>query len=69
MLVCDPGQSSLQHFNSTPTSFKGSPQYEHICDKCGFPKNSLEKYVNMFEEKNIKYENLQIRRCQNGNGK
>ena len=30
ILACDPGQSSLQHFNSTPTSFKGSPQYEHI---------------------------------------
>ena len=30
-------------------------KFSNICDKCGFPKNSLEKYVNMFEEKNIKY--------------
>lgn len=30
-------------------------KFSNLCDKCGFPKNSLEKYVNMFEEKNIKY--------------
>ena len=30
-------------------------KFSNICDKCGFPKNSLEKYINMFEEKNIKY--------------
>ena len=26
-------------------------KFSNLCDKCGFPKNSLEKYVNMFEEK------------------
>ena len=30
-------------------------KFSNLCAKCGFPKNSLEKYVNMFEEKNIKY--------------
>ena len=30
-------------------------KFSNICDKCGFPKNSLEKYINMCEEKNIKY--------------
>ena len=30
-------------------------KFSNLCDKCGFPKNSLEKYINMFEEKNIKY--------------
>ena len=30
-------------------------KFSNICDKCGFHKNSLEKYINMFEEKNIKY--------------
>ena len=30
-------------------------KFSNICDKCGFPKNSLEKYINMFEEKNVKY--------------
>ena len=30
-------------------------KFSNFCDKCGFPKNSLEKYINMFEEKNIKY--------------
>lgn len=30
-------------------------KFSNLCDKCGFPKNSLEKYVNMFEEKNMKY--------------
>lgn len=30
-------------------------KFSNLCDKCGFPENSLEKYINMFEEKNIKY--------------
>ena len=30
-------------------------KFSNLCDKCGFPKNSLEKYINMFEEKNVKY--------------
>ena len=30
-------------------------KFSNTCDKCGFPKNSLNKYVSMFEEKNIKY--------------
>lgn len=30
-------------------------KFSNLCDKCGFPKNAIEKYVNMFEEKNIKY--------------
>lgn len=30
-------------------------KFSNLCDKCGFPKNSLEKYINVFEEKNVKY--------------
>ena len=31
-------------------------KFSNLCDKCGFPKNSIEKYINMFNEHNIKYE-------------
>ena len=31
-------------------------KFSNLCDKCGFPKNSIEKYINMFNERNIKYE-------------
>lgn len=31
-------------------------KFSNLCDKCGFPKNSIEKYINMLNEHNIKYE-------------
>ena len=31
-------------------------KFSNLCDKCGFPKNSIDKYINMFNEHNIKYE-------------
>ena len=31
-------------------------KFSNLCDKCGFPKNSIEKYINIFNEHNIKYE-------------
>ena len=31
-------------------------KFSNLCDKCGVPKNSIEKYINMFNEHNIKYE-------------
>lgn len=30
-------------------------KFSNLCDKCGFPKNSLEKYIKLFDDKNIKY--------------
>jgi len=30
-------------------------RFSNLCDKCGFPKTSLEKYINLFKEKNIDY--------------
>ena len=30
-------------------------KFSTICDKCGFPKNSLEKYELRFKDRNIKY--------------
>lgn len=30
-------------------------KFSNFCDKCGFPKNSLEKYIKLFDDKNIKY--------------
>ena len=30
-------------------------KFSNLCDKCGFPKNSLEKYEEIFKNKNIKY--------------
>ena len=30
-------------------------KFSNLCDKCGFPKNSLEKYELRFRDKNIKY--------------
>ena len=28
-------------------------KFQKLCDKCGFPKNSSDKYEKMLEEKNI----------------
>lgn len=30
-------------------------KFSNICDKCGFPKNSLEKYETRLKDRNIKY--------------
>jgi len=30
-------------------------KFSNLCDKCGFPKNSLEKYETKLKDKNIKY--------------
>ena len=30
-------------------------KFSNLCDKCGFPKNSLEKYELRFRDKSIKY--------------
>ena len=30
-------------------------KFSKLCDKCGFPKNSLEKYETKLKDKNIKY--------------
>ena len=30
-------------------------KFSNLCDKCGFPKNSLEKYIKLFDDKNIRY--------------
>ena len=30
-------------------------KFSNLCDKCGFPKKSLEKYEEIFKNKNIKY--------------
>ena len=30
-------------------------KFSNICDKCGFPKNSLEKYELIFRDRNIQY--------------
>ena len=30
-------------------------KFSNLCDKCGFPINSLEKYEEKFKNKNIKY--------------
>ncbi len=30
-------------------------KFSNLCDKCGFPKNAINKYKIIFEEKNIKY--------------
>ena len=31
-------------------------KFSNLCDKCGFPKNSIDKYINKFNEHNIEYE-------------
>ena len=30
-------------------------KFSNLCDKCGFPKNSLEKYISKLNDNNIKY--------------
>ena len=30
-------------------------KFSNLCDKCGFPKNSLDKYIKLFDSNNIKY--------------
>ena len=30
-------------------------KFSNLCDKCGFPKSSLEKYELRFKDRNIKY--------------
>ena len=30
-------------------------KFSNICDKCGFPKNSIDKYIEKFNNKNIKF--------------
>ena len=30
-------------------------KFSNVCDKCGFPKNSLEKYKEQLSNKNIEY--------------
>ena len=30
-------------------------KFSNLCDKCGFPKNSLAKYESKFRDRNIKY--------------
>ena len=30
-------------------------KFQKLCDKCGFPKNALDKYEKMLKEKNIEY--------------
>lgn len=31
-------------------------KFSNICDKCGFPKNALEKYKKIFDENKVNYE-------------
>ena len=31
-------------------------KFSNLCDKCGFPKNSLDKYIKLFNTNNIEYE-------------
>ena len=31
-------------------------KFSNLCDKCGFPINSLEKYIKKFEEEKIDYQ-------------
>lgn len=30
-------------------------KFSNLCDKCGFPKNSLDKYIKLFDSNNIEY--------------
>ena len=30
-------------------------KFSNLCDKCGFPKNALDKYEKMLKDKNIEY--------------
>ena len=30
-------------------------KFSNLCDKCGFPKNSLDKYTKLFDERNVEY--------------